>query len=80
MSFRAQAARRASQEAEERRAAGHSVHSVLVELDSARAGSAHDLSDVVEQVEAVGWRLDRVESAVVAAHARPMILLLFRPA
>lgn len=80
MSFRGRAARGAGQAAEERLAAGHSVHSVLVELDSARAGSADDLSDVVEQVEAVGWRLDRVESAVVTAHARPMVLLLFRPA
>lgn len=78
MRFGARAAAGARTAAAERFAAGHAVHSVLVELESARAGSADDLSEVVEQVEAEGWRLDRVESSVLGAHARPMMLLMFR--
>ncbi|MDX2701258.1 hypothetical protein PV350_00135 [Streptomyces sp. PA03-6a] len=54
------------------------MYSVLVELESARAGTTNDLSDVIEQVEAVGWTLDRVAPAPVAAHPRPMVLLVFR--
>ncbi|GCD37955.1 hypothetical protein OEIGOIKO_05765 [Streptomyces chrestomyceticus JCM 4735] len=74
----ARAAGRAAAEAAERRASGGRVHSVVVELESARAGAASDLSDVIEQVEGEGWRLDRMESAVLAAHARPVVLLVFR--
>jgi len=36
------------------------------------------LSDAIEAVEAAGWRLDRVESATLSIHARPMVLLVFR--
>ncbi|WP_432136816.1 hypothetical protein [Streptomyces sp. bgisy154] len=78
MRFGKQAAIAAGGEALKRRQEGHTVHSVLVELESARAGTADDLSDVVEQVEDSGWRLDRVESAALASHARPMVLLVFR--
>ncbi len=76
--FGARAAVGAGGSAAEPLAAGHGVHSVLVELESARAGSADDLSDVVQAVEEAVWRLDRVESAVLGAHARPMMLLMFR--
>lgn len=79
MRYGAKAAAAAAQEAEQRLADGHVVHSVVVELESARAGAASDLSDVIEQVEQVGWRLDRVEGVPLAAAARPLVLLLFRP-
>ncbi|MFB7900469.1 hypothetical protein ACFC1B_29610, partial [Streptomyces xiamenensis] len=60
---------------------GRLVHSVVVELESARAGSAHELSDAIEEIEAIGWSLDRLEPAMSAAsHARPLILLVFRRA
>lgn len=76
----AKMAERAGTDAKERWKAGGRVHSVLVELATPRAGAADDLSEVIESVEAVGWRLDRVESAVVSTLARPMILLIFRKA
>ncbi len=76
----ARAAGQAASEAADRRARGGRVYSVVVELESARAGAAPDLSDVIEQVESGGWHLDRVEAAALAAHARPMVLLIFRVA
>lgn len=78
MRFGAKAAAGAARDAQTRWAEGHTVHSVVVELESARAGAADDLSDVVQQVEAAGWRLDRSEGLAVAAAARPLVLLLFR--
>lgn len=61
MRFGARAAGQAASEAADRRARGGRVYSVVVELESARAGAAPDLSDVIEQVESgggiwIGWR------------------------
>ncbi|MBD2830565.1 hypothetical protein GTY38_17965 [Streptomyces sp. SID8369] len=58
-------------------AAGHTVHTIIWEGPSARIGPLDEFSNLVEVVEAVGWRLDRVESLVFTG-GRPTILLVFR--
>lgn len=73
-------ANRVVEEAREQLSVGHRVYSVVVELASARAGVADDLSTVIEDVEEVGWRLDRTGTVSVGTSARPQVLLIFRPA
>ncbi|WP_055588596.1 hypothetical protein [Peterkaempfera griseoplana] len=65
------------QAAAERYKAGKRVHTIVWEAPALHAGSLADLSDLVEEVESVGWQLDHTESALVGA-SRPVILLLFR--
>lgn len=74
------AANRATEEGRERMAAGRTVYSVVVELANARAGVADDLSDLIEEVEELGWRLDHTGTVSVGSSARPQVLLIFRAA
>lgn len=71
-------ANRVTEEARDRLSAGRRVYSVVVELASARAGVADDLSDVIEEVEELGWRLDRTGTVSLGTSARPLVLCVFR--
>ncbi|MER7908289.1 hypothetical protein [Streptomyces sp. NPDC096068] len=70
-----------AQQAATRRAAGRHVHTVIWQGTSALSlGSMDGLSDLVEAVEATGWRLDRTEHLAQDTTGRPTLLLLFRAA
>ncbi|WP_043469005.1 hypothetical protein [Kitasatospora sp. MBT66] len=65
--------------AAERYKGGHQVHTVLWEgPPPVYVGTVNDLSDVIEQVEKAGWRLDQTQSLAPGAQGRPKLLLLFR--
>ncbi|MFI9618143.1 hypothetical protein ACIG8S_04410 [[Kitasatospora] papulosa] len=57
--------------------AGHTVYTIAWEGPSGRIGPLDEFSNLVELVEAEGWRLDRVEPLVFTG-GRPTILLVFR--
>lgn len=57
--------------------AGHTIHTIVWEGPSARIGPIDEFSNLVELVEAVGWRLDRVDPLAFTG-GRPTILLVFR--
>ncbi|MFJ2631072.1 hypothetical protein ACIO6U_03785 [Streptomyces sp. NPDC087422] len=73
-------ANRVVEDARERLSDGRKVYSVIIELAEPRSGPTADLSDAIEEVEELGWRLDSMGSASTTTSGRPKVLLVFRPA